>query len=202
MKVAEKIINKPANTEYAIMQEIRERWSPRVFSDEKISHNELMSLFEAARWAPSSNNMQPWRFVYAFKGTDEFDKLFSYLGEFNRSWVDNAQILMLCAVKTTTPDGKENFHASHDLGLAMGNFAIQAQSMGIAVHQMAGFNHQKADKEIAQDEEYHFVTAVAIGKYGGDISKLPEDLQEAEQSERERKSFKEIISEGDWSDTF
>ncbi|GLR16940.1 nitroreductase family protein [Portibacter lacus] len=189
-------MSKTANSKYELSKDIANRWSPRVFSDKEITLTQIETLFEAARWAPSSNNGQPWRFMYTLKGTEAYDKAFSCLAEFNQSWVANAPILVLTAYKKTFDNGKENFHALHDLGLAVSNLSLQAQSMGIAVHQMAGVNWRKAHEVYNIPEDFHVTTAIAIGYYGGDVQKLPEELQKAEVAERQRISLSKIVNEG------
>ena len=116
-------MNNPANSNYEIIDVIAERWSPRMFSDQFINGDALNSLFEAARWAASSMNYQPWRFMYARKGTAAWDKAFNCLSEFNQSWVSHASVLILTAIKTHFDNGTENFHALHDLGLSVANLS-------------------------------------------------------------------------------
>ncbi len=191
-------MSKTAETKFDIIPELSERWSPRVFSDMTVSETELRSLFEAGRWAPSSNNHQPWRIIWGIKGSKTYDRIFDCLDEFNQSWAGNAPVLLLGAYKKTTPDGKENFHALHDLGLFMGNVSAQAQHMGIAMHQMAGVKHKDAHKEFKFTEDYHVATGVAVGYYGGDKSALPEDLQDAETAPRQRKLQRDFTFNGDF----
>ncbi|MFC4096717.1 nitroreductase family protein [Euzebyella saccharophila] len=192
-------LDKIADHEHEIYALLKQRYSPRVFSEEPIGKQDMKQLFEAARWAASCNNWQPWRFIYGFKGEDGYDKIYDCLDEFNQSWADNAPVLMLTAYKEKTPDGKDNFHALHDLGLAMGNMTVQAQYKGIALHHMAGFDWKKAQEVFDVPEGYHFSTAVAIGYFGGELEKLPEDLQEQEQSERERIPQTDFAFENNWN---
>lgn len=191
--------NKKANAAFEINPLIESRWSPRVFSEEKVSKEELHQLFEAARWAPSSNNEQPWRFLYAYKGEVGYPDMFSCLSEFNQKWVGNASLLVFTAIKEKFDNGKDNFHALHDLGLAVGIMTMQAQSMGIAIHQMAGVSWEKAQKVFEIPAGYHVATAIAIGYYGGDLEKLPEDLREKEVAERKRKPQQTFVFEGKWN---
>ncbi|WP_235297365.1 nitroreductase family protein [Portibacter marinus] len=191
--------SKTANSKYDLVTEIENRWSPRSFSSETISDEEMMKLFDAARWAASSNNYQPWRFMWARKGTETWDKIFNCLSDFNQKWVNNATILILTAYKEQFDNGKENFHALHDLGLAVGNMSIQAQSQGIALHQMAGVDWKKAHEVFEIPDGYHITTAIAVGLYGGDPSVLPEDLAETETKERSRKDLSQIVKENTFS---
>ncbi|WP_405201896.1 nitroreductase family protein [Dokdonia sp. LLG6352-1] len=193
-------MKKETTTEYMINPLIENRWSPRVFGTEAISEEQLRVLFEAGRWAPSSNNHQPWVIIWGIKGTEAYDRIYSCLDEFNQSWANNAQALMLGGYKKTTPDGKDNFHALHDLGLFMGNVSVQAQQLGIALHQMAGVNYEKAMTEFAMPDNYHIATATAIGYYGGDLDKLSDDLQEEETKLRSRKSQHSFTFNGDFNE--
>ncbi|TPN84479.1 nitroreductase family protein [Aquimarina algicola] len=170
-------------TKYKILPILKERYSPRVFSDTPVSELELRTLFEAGRWAPSSYNRQPWRIIWGLKGSKTYDRIFECLSEFNQSWAKNAPVLLLSAFKKVTDDGQENFHALHDLGLFMGNVTVQAQHLGIALHQMAGVLYDKAKKDFNFPDEYHIATSVAIGYYGGDKKNLPIDLREEENPE-------------------
>lgn len=180
---------KQTPTEYKIHALIKQRWSPRAFANTPITETEIKTLLEAGRWAASCNNLQPWRIIWGIKGTETYDRIFDCLVEFNQGWVVGAPALMLGAFKKDMKDGKEeNFHALHDLGLFMGNVSIQATSMDIALHQMAGIDFKKAGKEFSFPDNYHVATAVAIGRFGGDVETLPEDLQEEETKlKRERK---------------
>lgn len=192
------IPNKTAPTSYSIHPLIKDRWSPRVFEEKAVAEEELFQLFEAARWAASSNNAQPWRFIYAYRGTEAFEKIFGCLSDFNQTWARHASVLMLTVIQEKFDSGKENYHAVHDLGLAMGNFSLQAQSMGIAIHQMAGVNWQKAHQVFGVPDGYHVATAVAVGYYGGDADQLPTNLKAIEESPRSRKPLVEIVFEETW----
>lgn len=192
-------IDKIAKTEYDIYPLLSQRYSPRIFEDKKISDNELHQLFEAVRWAASSNNVQPWRFIVTKKGTEAYKKLVACLSDFNQKWVENAPVLVLCGYKKNMDNGKENFHALHDLGLSLGNMTVQAQNMDIALHHMAGVDWQKAHEVFNVPEGYHIATALAIGYYGGDVDNLPEDLQKQEKAERERKPQSEFVFTDTWN---
>lgn len=195
-----KTIHKITNTDYPILETIKNRWSPRVFSEEPIAEKEVKILLEAGRWAPSASNIQPWRIIWGNKGTDTYDRIFNCLDEYNQLWAGNSQVLWLNAFKKTTEKkDMENFHALHDLGLFMGNVLQQANSMGIAVHQMAGLRFKDAKKEFQFTEDYHVATAVAFGYYGGNLNKLSEYLQKRELTEiRTRKSQNEFAFNGNF----
>jgi len=186
-----------ADTDYEIFALLKQRYSPRTFRDEKIKKGQLNQLFEAARWSASSNNLQPWRFIYAEKGSEAVDKIVNCLSDFNKKWAPEAPLLMLAIYKEKTNDGKENFHALHDLGLCLGNMSVQAQYLDIALHHMAGVDWKKAQKEFNVPDGYHISSAIAVGYYGGELDKLPKKLQESELADRQRVpqedfAFKEV----------
>lgn len=183
---------KIADTEYNIFTLIEQRYSPRTFKNEPIKEEHLDKLFEAARWSASSNNIQPWRFVYAEKESEAYQTIFDCLSDFNKKWANNAPLLMLSAYKEKTEDGTENFHALHDLGLSLGTMTMQAQYLGIALHHMAGVDWQQAQRAFQVPEGYHITTAIAIGYYGGDLSILPNDLQQQETKPRSRMPYKQF----------
>lgn len=189
---------KTAKTEYPVIDIIKKRYSPRVFAKKDIDKTTFHTLMEAVRWAASSRNEQPWRFIYAFRGSDGYEKIYSILSENNQKWTKNAPLLILAAYKENFNHGKENFHALHDLGLALGNMTAQAQSMGIGLHHMAGVNWQKAHEIFNVPEGYHVSTAIAVGYYGGDPAELPEKLAQTETAERKRKPQKEFLFAGTW----
>lgn len=190
--------DKIAKTDYEIYPLLSQRYSPRVFKEKQITDKELHQLFEAVRWAASSNNLQPWRFILTKKGTKAYHKLVDCLSDFNQKWVENAPVLVLCGYKKNMDNGKENFHALHDLGLSLGNMTVQAQSMDIALHHMAGVNWEKAHKVFNVPEGYHIATALAIGYYGGGIDDLPNELRKTEISERKRIPQSEFVFKNVW----
>lgn len=189
-----------ADCDYEIFALLKQRYSPRTFKEEKIKKQHLNQLFEAARWAASSNNLQPWRFLYAEQNTDAYEKIVSCLSEENKKWASKAPLLMLSIFKENNPDGKENFHALHDLGLSLGNMTMQAQYMGIALHHMAGVDWKKAQELFHISNDYHVTTAVAVGYYGGELDKLSEELQIEEMKERKRMQQSEFAFMNKWPD--
>lgn len=181
------------DNQYPIVKEIKNRWSPRAFSDKAVAKRDLMSLFEAARWAASCFNEQPWRFTVGFKGDENYNKIYNTLGEFNQNWVKTAQVVMLVkAKKTFTHNGKVNPHYWYDTGQAMANLSIQASSMGIYLHQMAGFDKEQAEAEIIKNDDFGAICVVALG-YPGDVTQIPENLQEREYARQVRKPVDEIL---------
>ncbi len=144
---------------------VARRWSPKAFSDRHVPAQVLDSLFEAARWAASHCSEQPWRFVIASKQfPEEFNKLLCILSESTRSWAESAPLLLLCcSAKTFEHDGSPNRHSQFDTGAALANMAIQATSLGIYMHQMADFDHERARAAFAIPDSIDIMTAVALG---------------------------------------
>ncbi len=176
-----------------------ERWSPRAFTGEPIPETELMTLFEAARWAPSSFNAQPWRFIWARRDTGHWPRLLGLLSEYNQSWAKNAAALVVLVSKTTMlPRGadKEVPSVTHslDAGAAWENLALQATRSGWAAHGMAGFDMPRAAVELGVPSGYRVEAAIAIGRRG-DKSVLPEALQ-AREMPSDRLPLAQIVSEG------
>ncbi|NNE78505.1 MAG: nitroreductase family protein, partial [Pricia sp.] len=169
-----------ADTSHEIFALVKQRYSPRIFKKEKISNEQVSQLFEAVRWSASSFNIQPWRFIYAEKGSDAYENIFDCLTDSNKKWADNAPILMLTAYKEKNDKGNDNFHALHDLGLGLGNMTLQAQYMGIGLHHMAGIDRKKAEGTFDVPSGFQVASALAIGYYGGDVDNLPDDLKKRE----------------------
>lgn len=190
---------KKANTEYDIHDNVQERWSPRSFSDRDVKPDLIRKLFDAARWAPSSFNEQPWRFIYARKEEPEqFDKLYRVMGEFNQNWAGEAPVLILTiAKKRFSKNDKPNRVAKYDLGAAMAHLTFEATSHDLYVHQMAGIDQERARKIFDIPEGYKAITMAAVG-YKGDPDDLEGDLKETEISERTRKEIDEIAFRGEW----
>jgi nitroreductase len=188
---------KTAVTRFPILGPIAERWSPRAFDDRPIAEEDLTAMFEAARWAASAFNAQPWRFVYAQRGEPAFATLLACLRETNAGWAQHAAVLVIAAAKTTHDDGSPNGHAIHDLGQAMATLAIEATARGIHVHQMAGFYPDKARALLGVPDGYEPKTAAAFG-YLGDHGRLPDKLRERELAARQRKPLEELMFRGAW----
>ncbi len=194
-------LDKIADTDYDIFTLIEQRYSPRIFKKDTITESHQNKLFEAVRWSASSNNMQPWRFIYAEKGSKEYLSILDCLSDFNKKWANNAPLLLLTVYKEKTDDGKENFHALHDLGLSLGNMTMQAQYLGIALHHMAGVDWEKAQIIFGVPQGFHISTAIAVGYYGGNLNNLPEDLRQQETAQRKRMPFKNFAFKGTWKET-
>jgi nitroreductase len=195
-------MQKPAITGAPIHELIRNRWSPRAFAERPVAPEVLQSLFEAARWAPSSNNEQPWAYLVATKGDAEnFAKMVSILVEFNAGWAQHAPVLALSVVHLKTQrEGRPNRVALHDVGSASAQLTFEANTRGLLVHQMAGFDGQKARQVFAIPEDWEPVAAMAIG-YPGDPQSLPDKLQERELAPRSRKPLAEFVMTGVWGHT-
>ena len=193
---------KIAPTQYNIHALIKKRWSPRAFSDKRVDPDLLRQLFDAARWAPSSFNEQPWRFVIASKDeSEEYERLSQVLNDFNKKWATTAPVLILTLAKDNFErNSKPNKHASHDLGQAVSYMTFEATRHDLYLHQMAGILPEKAIELFNIPEHYTPMTMIALG-YLGDIDVLPESLQEKEKGERSRLSIDEIVFRGTWDKT-
>lgn len=192
-------LGKIAKNDHEIYALIKQRYSPRIFGENEVTENDMKRLFEAVRWSASSNNWQPWRFIYACRGTAEYTRIADCLSDFNQSWATNAPVLILTAYKEQNPDGKQNFHALHDLGLGLGNMTIQAEYMGIALHHMAGVDWKKAQDTFNVPQGFHITTAIAVGYYGGNLKDLSEDLQDQETATRKRIAQEEFAFKDGWA---
>lgn len=171
------------------------RWSPRAMSGEPITPAEMARLFEAARWAPSSYNEQPWRFLYAHRDTKHWDTFFGFLVEGNKAWCGPAGALIVVASrKTFSRNGSANPVHVFDAGSAWQNLALQGSSMGLVVHGMAGFDADKARAALAIPDDYSVAAMIAVGRPGR-ADDLPENLRKAE-SPSGRKSVGEFAFEG------
>jgi nitroreductase len=182
----------------SIQKLIKDRWSPRAMSGEPLSDDELMPLFEAARWAPSSYNGQPWRFVYGKKGTPHFTKLFNLLVETNQVWTKNAAVLVLVVSrKVFEHNNKPAQTHSYDTGAAWENLALEGCARGLVIHGLQGFDYKKAETDFSIPSHYQVEAMIAIGKKGSKET-LSQALQSKEHPQ-ERKPLKDIIEEGSFS---
>lgn len=184
-------------------ERIRRRWSPRSFSDTPLTEEDLRALLEAARWAPSSFNEQPWRFIVARREDEaEFRTMLECINSKNREWAGAAPVLMLTVARRLfARDGRENRHAYHDVGLAMGNLINQAMSMDIYVHQMAGILPERARDVYRVPDEYDVVAGVALGHLGDPDELDDPSRRRAETGSRSRRPLSELVFEGAWGST-
>ena len=194
-------MQKPAPTNFPVHNLIRDRWSPRAFASKSVEPAVLASLFEAARWAPSSNNEQPWAYLVATKDdTENFAKTLRVLVEFNAAWAKEAAVLMIAVSRLNFQNGTPNRNAFYDTGAATALLSVEATARGLAVHQMAGFDHAKAKKVFEIPEDCEPIAAIAIG-YPGDPNSLPEKLRDREIAPRTRKPLSEFVMSGRWGHT-
>lgn len=174
---------------------IKDRWSPRSFSEDIVTDEMLDLLFEAARWAPSSRNAQPWNYYYARKGEKQFNEIVEILTGNNPDWAQNAQVLIISVMKKkhdykNRPNGK----ALHDIGAANTLLAVQAAELGMQIHQMGGFDKEKATDYLKlNSEDFEPVTCIAVG-FPGEAEQLPEDLKKRESQPRTRKELKDFVT--------
>ena len=191
-----------AITDYPVSDLIAARWSPYSFTNKPVSDEDLRSLFEAARWAASSYNEQPWNYLVAKKeDAQEFNRLLSCLVEFNQSWAKQASALIIGISRLTSSRNNEpNRAAIHDLGLADATLVIEATARGLSAHQMIGILPDKVRELYAVPEGYEPMVAVAIG-YAGAPENLPEALRSRDLARRPRKPLKEFVFHGKWGVT-
>lgn len=195
--------DKRAETSYPINDLLANRWSPRAFADRAIPPNVLGSLFEAARWAPSSRNMQPWRFAIAdrHRHPDQFAVILSTLMEGNRAWAQHASLLLI-AITEPKPAGSDrpNTYAQYDVGQAIAHLNIQAMACGLYMHQMGGFRRDLARERLAIPSQFEPVVSAAIG-YLAPPSALPEDIRARELMPRSRHPLSELVFTAKWGET-
>lgn len=184
--------NGPRKAEYPVEKIFISRWSPRAFTGDVVSKKQLMSLFEAARWAPSSYNLQPWRFIFALKDTPGWQKIFNTLVPFNQSWAKDAGAL-IAVLSQLAPNGQEMPSHSFDTGAATENLALQADAMGLAAHAMAGFDKKAAKEALSIPDGYEIEAIMAVGKQAPK-DKLPKEFQERELPS-DRKKIAELVFE-------
>jgi nitroreductase len=190
---------KYAKPNHPIHELLSHRWSPYGFSDRKVSTEDLRALFEAARWAPSSYNEQPWRYIVATQDhPDMFQKVLDCLWELNQNWASHAPVLALGIVSLNLArSGKPNAAAQHDLGLASGNLSLEATTRGLLVHQMIGINPDKVRETFHVPEDFQPLTALAIG-YAGTPSELSNEILERDNLARARLPLEAFVFSEDW----
>ncbi|GLV60808.1 oxidoreductase [Dictyobacter sp. S3.2.2.5] len=188
---------KPAPVAHPIHELISERWSPRAFADRPVEAEKLHSLFEAARWAASTANLQPWNFIFATREhPEEHARILEALNENNAKWAQAVPVLVVAVARLYDFAGREH-NSLYDLGMAVGNLVIQAVSSGLVTHQMGGFDVDKARELLNIPEGYVPVAVIALG-YPGSPDSLHPALRERELAPRSRKSLDEFVFEGQW----
>ena len=195
-------MKKPAPSDFPVHELIRERWSPRAFADKPVPQNVLRSIFEAARWAPSCYNEQPWAYLVAAReDKDSFEKMLSVLVEFNANWAKGAPVLAIAVAELAfAKNNAPNRNAQYDTGAASAMLSVEATAHGLAVHQMAGFDPQKAHQVFGIPAGWEAIAALAIG-YPGDPASLPPPLKDREMAPRTRKPIAEFVMAGHWGHT-
>ncbi|MEI7772629.1 MAG: nitroreductase family protein [Chloroflexales bacterium] len=189
---------KPAVTDHPIHTLLQTRWSPRAFAPTPVASDQILSLFEAARWSASGANVQPWSFVVAPRDDEEaFARLLGTLVEGNQVWAQHVPLLVLAVAHQQREPGKPNPYALYDLGQAVAHLSVQATALGLRVHQMAGFDPEQARSAFAIPEEYLPFTVLAIGTLGNPDA-LPEPLRTRELAERTRKPLGSFVFGGAW----
>jgi nitroreductase len=189
---------KQAEVDHPIHPLLQQRWSPRAFDARPVEPAKLRSIFEAARWAASGGNLQPWFFFVATQDEpDAFANLVACLNPSNAEWAAHAPVLVMTVAKMTMSNDRPHVYAFHDVGLATQNLIVQATALDLYVHPMAGFSADKARELLAIPEGYNPVTMLALG-YLGDPDALPEQRREQELTRRVRKALPEFVFSGTW----
>lgn len=196
------LLDKRADTTHDILDALAERWSPRAFADRSVEPEKMRRMLEAARWAASSFNEQPWRYLVATKDNPAaYERLFQCLNEFNRQWAKTAPVLMLSLYKKTfSRNEKPNRCAPHDLGAASAQLTAQATAMGLYVHQMAGIRKEVIRETYEVPEDFEPMAALAVG-YLGNPDRLPDKLAGRERAERSRRPLEETVFGDGWGET-
>jgi nitroreductase len=185
-----------APVHFPIHPMLEERWSTRAFSDEKVSRETLQRLFEAARWAPSSMNQQPWRFIIGCDKDESWRKIVSTLVEFNQLWAQYAPVLILTVGRKILEAREDkNTHYQYDIGQAVAYFTFQAQAENLFVHQMGGVDFEKASEVFEIEEPFTPISVLAVGYYGNP-ERLHENIQKMENAPRQRNPASDFVFEG------
>jgi len=195
------MINKQAVTNEEIHPVLKNRWSPRAFSDIAVENSKIVRMFEAAQWSPSASNEQPWSFIIGLKGDETYNKIYDTLVEFNQLWAITAPILILNCGRTMSLKnaGKPNTHYLYDAGQAAAHLTFQASSDGLFVHQMAGFDAEKAAEAFMLPTDFVAVTVIAVG-YIGDPEVLHPNLKKIEYNKRERRDLSQTVFSGNFGE--
>jgi nitroreductase len=186
-------LSRVASTTAPVLDHIATRWSPRAFdTDFTFGENDLRGIFEAARWAPSASNSQPWRFIIARRGTASFTQILSNLVGFNQLWAGSAAALVVNVAEVETHEGEPQPWAKYDLGQAVAYLSLQAHSEGLHLHQMGGFDGDAIAAAFDLAGHQSVVSVTAMGRIGS-VDQLPEQLAERERAPRERLGLHEIV---------
>ncbi|MGQ8335373.1 nitroreductase family protein [Sunxiuqinia sp. A32] len=178
---------------------IEQRYSPKAFSANKVEVEKVRLLIDAAKWAASSRNEQPWRFIIGERDRINHKNIFSTLTSSNQLWNEKVPLLIMTLIKKDSSyHGRPNFYAQHDLGLAIGNLCVQATYMGLHVHQMGGFDKEMATDAFSIPEQFIPMTVIAVG-YIENKDGISDDLKKEDQQPRTRKTFDQIVFNDDWN---
>lgn len=188
------MLNKPAETSTPVNALIRERWSPRAFQSKPVSKTDLTGVLEAARWAASCNNGQPWRFIVATSdNAAAYAAAVTGFNARNQRWVKTAPVIVfVCARKTFEANGNPNAHSWYDTGAAVAQLSIEAESRGLRLHQAAGIEREVIRKTHGVPDDVDIIAGFALG-YQGDPDSLPEELPGRERESRARKPLSEVV---------
>jgi nitroreductase len=187
------LASRHADTDAPLITPLVERWSPRAYDPAaELSDGDVRTLLEAARWAPSANNVQPWRFIVARRGTESFTTIHDALMGFNQAWADSAAALVVNIAEAADQAGEPRPWAKYDLGQAVAHMTVQAQHDGLHTHQMGGFDGARLAEAFGLRDGLEIVSITAIGKVG-DAATLPEPLREREVAPRSRKPLDELL---------
>ncbi|MEY9952406.1 nitroreductase family protein [Leifsonia sp. EB34] len=186
-------VTRTADTSYQLLPALAERWSPRAFDTEAvIDEAKLTAALEAARWSPSANNSQPWRFIVARRGSEAFDAIVANLMGFNQAWAGAAGALVVALAEVVDAEGAERRWATYDVGQAVAHFSVQAHHDGLHTHQMGGFDPAGIRAAFDIEERFVPVSVTAVGMLG-DVDALPEPLRERELAPRTRNALDEVV---------
>lgn len=193
---------KDADTLPTVHELIRTRWSPRSFSDRPVSSEELKTILEASRWAASSNNEQPWRFLIARKSDSEaYSRILSLLVPGNQEWAKTAPVLIIMAAKRTfSHNGSPNSYALHDTGAALAHLMLQAHALGLYAHGMAGFDRVRAREVLSIPDDYDLGAAVALGYRDSPDKLTNERHRNSELGKRSRRPLNELVFGAHWDE--
>ncbi len=191
---------KLADTVSGVHDLFRTRWSPRAFSNREVSNRDLEKILDAARWAASSYNEQPWRFFVVRKSElAAYERFLNLLVPANQAWAKTAPVLIITAAKKNfSHNNSPNYYALHDAGQALAHLFLEATALGLHAHGMGGFDHERARKQLNLPDDYHVGAAVALG-YAGSPDQLPDNYRKTEIAKRTRKPLSEIAFGESWN---
>lgn len=196
MTLVTDLTSRKAATEAPLIDPLADRWSPRAFDPDAVVEAEtLRTVLEAARWAPSANNSQPWRFIVARRGTAAFATIHDAMAGFNKEWADSAAVLIVNIAETTDAEGRTRPWARYDLGQAVAHLTVQAQHEGLHTHQMGGFDAQAIHDAFELPGTQEVVSITTLGRLG-DVDQLNEVLREREVAPRQRMELGEFVTVG------